>query len=263
MAHSQRNTAASVDIANVAVNLTRQFWVDGLWQQAQFAVLPPHCLLCGRDGDRRRDLCAACAADLIRNRICCPRCALPLKAPAPLCGECLQREPPFAAAYAPFVYASPLDQLLTRLKFGRSLAAGRVLSELWLEAMRHELVPVPAALLPVPLHPQRLRERGYNQALELARPLVRALGIPLRIDFLRRSRATAAQSDLDAAQRRRNLRGAFDIVENAALPAHVAIVDDVMTTGATARECAKILRRAGVQRVDVWAFARAPKPHVR
>ena len=222
-------------------------------------MLPAHCLLCGRNGDRRRDLCDACAADLLRNRICCPRCALPLKAPAPLCGECLQREPPFAAAQVPFVYASPLDQLLMRLKFGRSLAAGRVLSELWLDVLHHEAPPLPAALVPVPLHSQRLRERGYNQALELARPLARALGIPLRLDIVRRSRDTAAQSDLDAIERRRNLSGAFDIVDNAALPTHVALVDDVMTTGTTLRECAKTLRRAGVERVDVWALARAPK----
>jgi ComF family protein len=236
---------------------------QSIWRRAQFALLPPHCLLCGHDAQRQRDLCDACAADLPRNHICCPRCALPLKVAAPLCGECLQREPPFAAAHVPFVYASPLDQLLMRLKFGRSLAAGRVLSELWLDVLRRQAPLLPAVLVPVPLHAQRLRERGYNQALELTRPLARGLGIPLCGDLLERSRATPPQSDLDAIERRRNLRDAFRIVDNAALPAHVAIVDDVMTTGATLRECATTLRRAGVQRVDVWALARAPKSHVR
>jgi ComF family protein len=244
----------------MAVNLTSAHWVDRAWRQLQFAVLPAHCLLCDQRSSSWRDLCAACCGDLPRNRVCCPRCALPLQTPAPLCGECLQREPPFQNALAPFVYAHPLDHLMMRFKFGRSLAAGRVLSELWLDALRTTLPPRPGALIPVPLHPSRLRERGYNQALELARPLARTLAIPMRADLLVRQRATAAQTDLDGAARRRNLRGAFSIVENAALPAHVALVDDVMTTGTTLRECAKTLRRGGVERVDVWVLARAPKP---
>ena len=228
----------------------------------QFALLPPHCLLCGQSGSHRRDLCAACAADLVHNRIACPRCALPMQTPAPLCGECLQHEPPFAAAFAPFVYASPLDQLVTRLKFGRNLAAGRVLSELWIDALRAASPSLPDALIPVPLHPDRLRERGYNQALELARPLAKAFGIPLRDDVLVRTRATSAQSNLDAQERHRNLRGAFSVA-GGTLPAYVAVVDDVMTTGATLHECAHTLLRAGVERVDAWALGRAPKPRQR
>jgi len=237
--------------------------VDGLWQRIQRVALPPHCLLCGADG-ALRDLCAACAADLIRNPICCPRCALPLSVSAPLCGECLLREPPFAAAFAPFMYSHPLDLLLTRLKFGRSLAAGRVLSELWLDAFAETTPARPDLLIAVPLHPSRLRERGYNQALELAKPLARALQIPLEEKLLSRTRATPAQANLDAATRRQNLRGAFvfdarTLYEHKLSALHVALVDDVMTTGATLRECARLLRRAGVGRVDVWAFARAPK----
>jgi len=250
----------SVDIATVAVNLTRRFSVDGVWRRLQFALLPAHCLLCGADSERERDLCGACADDLSRNIVCCPRCALPLPAPAPLCGECLQREPPYACATIPFVYAAPLDQLMTRFKFGRSLAAGRVLAELWIDALRATAqATLPQALLPVPLHTVRLRERGFNQALELARPLARALGIPLRDDILQRTRATAAQSELDAVERRRNLRGAFSVAKTV-IPTHVALVDDVMTTGTTLREAAKTLLHAGALRVDVWALARAPKP---
>jgi len=240
-----------------------EFSVDGrfgaLWQGVQRILLPPHCLLCDQRSDGVGDLCSGCRADLQRNRICCPRCALPLQTPAPLCGECLQSEPPFAAAFAPFVYAHPFDLLVTKLKFGRSLAAGRVLAGLWLAAA-NELPALPQMLVPVPLHPDRLRERGYNQALELARPLARALRVPLKAKLLERTRATPAQTNLDAKTRRRNMRGAFAI--NAAdLPptAHVALIDDVMTTGATLRECARVLKRAGVARVDVWALARAPK----
>jgi len=104
---------------------------------------------------------------------------------------------------------------------------------------------------------------GYNQALELARPLGRALDIPVRHDLLQRPRATAAQTELDAAARRRNTRGAFALHGDAALPSHVAVLDDVMTTGATLAECARVLKRAGVRRVDVWALARAPSPRGR
>jgi ComF family protein len=259
MANSLGANDASLDTANVAVNLNRWFPVDGVWRALQFAVLPPRCLLCGHRGDGARDLCAACAGDLERNRLCCPRCALPLQTPAPLCGECLKHEPPFAAALAPFVYGHPLDLLMARLKFGQSLAAGRVLAELWIGALRESMPAKPLALVPVPLHVSRLRERGYNQALELARPLAHAFDIPLRQDVLQRVRATPAQVNLEAKVRRRNLRGAFSILENVALPANVAIIDDVMTTGATLRECAKTLLRGGVARVDVWALARAPK----
>lgn len=247
-------------MTNVAVNSTTRNLVYGLWRWMQFAVLPPLCLLCGQRGAGMRDLCVACAAELPRNRLCCPRCALPLQTPAPLCGECLKREPPFTAAVVPFVYAHPLDMLMTRLKFGRSLAAGRVLSQVWIDALHeHRPATMPEALIPVPLHNTRLRERGYNQALELARPLAREFAIALRHDALIRVRSTPAQSNLDAKTRRRNLRGAFEVIADARLPSHVALVDDVMTTGTTLRECARTLRRAGVARVDVWALARAPR----
>lgn len=251
---------------SATVNLKPPFTVDGFWQRLQFALLPPHCLLCGTRGESPRDLCAACAADLAGNRSACARCALPLPVPAALCGECLRHEPPFDAAFAPYLYGHPLDLLLTRLKFGRSLAAGRVLAELWSVALRGALADgaiaaLPDAIVPVPLHATRLRERGYNQALELAKPLAREFGIALAPDLLRRTRATAAQANLDAVTRRRNLRGAFE-VDSPALAAsaagHIVVLDDVMTTGTTLREAARTLKRAGVARVEVWALARAP-----
>src|SRR5262249_21777320 len=130
--------------------------------------------------------------------------------------------------------------------------------ELWIDALHDAPPPHPDALIPIPLHPQRLRERGYNQALELARPLAREFGIDLRPDALVRQRATQAQSELDAAQRRRNLRGAFAVAPGVEVPAHVALIDDVMTTGTTLREAARTLLHAGALRVDVWALARAP-----
>ncbi|AIF46228.1 ComF family protein [Dyella japonica] len=219
-------------------------------------VLPHRCLLCGAAGDDGLDLCRDCARELPRNRLCCGRCALPLPEPAALCGQCQRRPPPWDAAWVPFRYAWPLDRLESRFKFSANLAAGRVLTTLWLRESMPDALP--AWILPVPLHTGRLRERGYNQALELSRPLAKRLGCTLRLDGLVRLRATAAQTELGAVQRRRNVKGSFAAREGIAWPAHVALLDDVMTTGATLAECARVLKRAGVHRVDVWALARAP-----
>lgn len=232
--------------------------VDGIAARLVSWVLPSRCLLCGARGAHGRDLCAGCRGDLLPNRPCCPRCALPLAVAAPACGECLGADTPFAAAWVPFRYGHPLDLLEARFKFNADLAAGRVLASLMLERLAADGPARPQLIVPVPLHRTRLGQRGYNQALELARPLARATGIPLRDDLLRRVRATPAQTGLDAKARRNNLRDAFEVAPADALPAHVALFDDVMTTGATLREAARSLRRAGVQRVDAWAVARAP-----
>lgn len=221
-------------------------------------LYPLRCLLCGAAGADDLDLCAECAAELPRNPSCCARCALPLAVAAVLCGECQRRPPAWDYAWAPFRYAWPLDRLESRYKFGRDLAAGKVLATLWL-AEPHT-IELPELILPVPLHRGRLRQRGYNQALELARPLASGFGIPLQHDLLQRLRATPAQTELNAVDRRRNVSGAFALRADIQLPPHVAIVDDVMTTGATLAECARTLKRAGVKRVDVWALARAPSP---
>jgi ComF family protein len=237
---------------------TRTEALSNLATRLQRWLLPLRCLLCGAPGVSGIDLCAGCAAELPRNRSCCARCALPLAAPAALCGECQRRPPPWDAAWAPFRYAWPLDRLESRYKFGRDLAAGRVLSVLWLAEPRKPALP--DLILPVPLHHGRLRQRGYNQALELAKPMAKALGVPMQHDLLQRHRATPAQTELDAVSRRRNVRGAFSVRAGVTLPPHVVLLDDVMTTGATLAECARVLKRAGAKRVDVWALARAPSP---
>ena len=167
--------------------------------------------------------------------------------------------PPLSRVVVPYLYAAPLDRWLPRFKFHHDLAVGRLLSELMSEACAP--APRPQALVPVPLHHARLRSRGYDQALELAKPLARALSLPLRTDLLQRVRATTAQSSLHAGDRHRNLEGAFAVAGAAArrgLPSHVALVDDVMTTGATLHAAARALLEAGVARVDAWACARVP-----
>ena len=197
------------------------------------------CLGCGAAGVPGRDLCAACHA------------RLPWLAPDS--GACMS---PLHATTAAFLYAPPLDRWLPRFKFHRDLAAGRLLSQLMLEVVGG--VERPQALLPIPLHHARLRQRGYDQALELAKPLAAALAIPLMPQLLQRTRATAPQSELDRADRHRNLRGAFAVRDEHALPRHVVLVDDVMTTGSTLQAAAAALRAAGVERVDAWVCARVP-----
>lgn len=241
-------------ITSPAVDAGRRRLLDDLW--------PGRCLLCGERGHMRRDLCNACAAALPWNHRACLRCAVPLPGslpglPALVCGACLQHPPPLMQTHAAFVYACPLDRLLPRFKFHGDLAAGRLLAQLAGDAFA--TCDRPDALIAIPLHQARLRARGYDQALELARPLACTLRIELRHDVLVRTRATDPQSRLAAPQRHRNLRGAFACAANTrALPAHVALVDDVMTTGATLHAAAKALRRAGVERVDAWVCARVP-----
>ena len=229
--------------------------VDGWLRKAGRLVFTPRCLLCSESGAEGLDLCRACADALPWNDSACLRCALPLPTPG-VCGACLQRSPPLAETRATFVYGFPLDRLVPRFKFHNDLAAGRLLSELMLQ--RVSSLSRPAALMPVPLHDARLRRRGYDQAQELARSLARALQVPLLSEMLVRTRATAPQSELDADARRRNLRRAFEVRAGAALPDHVTLIDDVMTTGATLEAAANSLRRAGVARVDAWVCARVP-----
>jgi len=148
-----------------------------------------------------------------------------------------------------------MDHLLLQLKFHQKLHLATLLGGLLADGVEGREAPLPECLLPVPLHSRRLSERGYNQAQELARVLSSRLNIPLEISLCTRQRETTPQTALDGKERRRNLRGAFT-VRKGALPRHIAIIDDVVTTGTTVSELARTLRRYGVERVEVWACAR-------
>ena len=216
-------------------------------------VLPPRCMVCGDEGHDGIELCEGCLATLPRNDVHCQRCALPLVRDVVLCGACQKHPRPWDGIWVPFRYDTPIDRLESRFKFGGSLAAGRTLSACWMRC--DAPATLPQAIVPVPLHVSRLRSRGFNQALELIRPVARRLGIPVLGHALRRDRATQAQSDLDAVTRARNVHGAF--VAEGMLPIdHVAVVDDGMTTGARLAACVHALHDAGAKRVDVWALAR-------
>ena len=226
----------------------------------QALLLPPYCVLCGGAGQLPvLDLCGPCEAELPRNSYPCARCAVPLPAGTPIgaaCGRCLERPPWFDAASVPFRYAYPLDHLVRDFKYHGRLAYARVLGTVLADHVRALAAPVPECLVPVPLHPARHRERGFNQSSEIARHVARHLGIALDERLCRRTRATADQTALTAKERRRNLRGAFAL-ERPLRARHVAVVDDVLTTGSTVEELARTLKRGGVERVSVWAVARA------
>jgi ComF family protein len=240
--------------------MTLRTIVRRLTELCSDALLAPSCVLCGIEAAGAR-ICADCRGMLERNDSACALCAEPLPMPAPLCGKCLRRPPVFDAAWAGYLYRAPFDHLVQRLKFNQALAVARALLPDWSAALRGHLATrcdaAPEALVPIPLHRSRLRQRGYNQALELARDLGRELRLPVLPAALVRARATAPMPGLDLAARRRNVRGAFAMGPTPP-PARVALIDDVMTSGATLNEAAKVLKRGGVERVEVWVLSRKP-----
>ncbi|MEW6693128.1 MAG: ComF family protein [Pseudomonadota bacterium] len=216
-------------------------------------LLPRRCLLCDAPAGPDQ-LCPACAAELPWVPLACPRCAMPVVTPG-WCPACQRQAPPFDAALAPLEYTGAVRFLLTQFKFHGRLSHGVPLACHLLASVRERGGGMPQALLPVPVHPGRLRERGYNQALELARPLARALDLPLLPHALARVRSAPPQVTLPERARAANVRGAFTVRGN--IPGHVALVDDVLTTGATTGELARLLKRYGCRRVEVWCACRS------
>lgn len=235
----------------------------GVWRalpaRALDLLLPQPCLACGLAG--RDGLCAGCAAELLPNAPACRRCALPLPAldADALCGRCLRRPPPAHSCRALLRYADPADRWLATLKFARDLVAGRLLSRLMGERLPALLDGLEIdAVIPMPLHRARLRQRGFNQVVELLRPLRRALPAAIRPDWLQRIRDTPQQTGLDAAHRRRNLRGAFRAGPQVS-GQRLLLVDDVITTASTVNEAARCLLRGGAVEVHVLGWARAAR----
>ena len=212
------------------------------------------CVLCGalsRDGV----WCQACDADLPRlGTSHCPVCALPTHDGA-TCGRCLQHPPAFNRTVAAYAYAFPLDKLIQAVKFSEQL----VLVEQLAAALAQRIDQRPDALVAMPLHPLRLRERGFNQSLLLARSLGKRLNIPLLTDVCERTRNTTPQSSLRWQERGKNMRKAFTCTADLS-GKHIAVVDDVMTTGASIEELARTLRQAGAKEVSAWVVART-LPH--
>lgn len=215
-------------------------------------VLPGICLLCGAKASPS-NLCAGCTRDLPHLAVArCPRCAIPTLDGA-VCGACLANPPAFDAAIAACAYAYPLDRLVHAYKFRGNLAIAPILTDLMLPIIRaHSL---PDVIIPVPLSEERLRERGFNQSQEIARLLARCLRRPMDADSCSRVRHAPAQSTLAFNERAQNVRGAFVCLTDFSQQ-RVAIVDDVLTTGATLGELARVLRKCGASEIVAWVAAR-------
>jgi len=228
-------------------------------------VLPPRCVLCGRPGQPPAfDLCADCEAELPVVPDPCRRCGQPRSVETSdttgRCARCRAFDLPYSCCTAPWAYEFPVTQLVQTLKYEGALANARVFgTRMAMQALREPGDPSWAAALvvPMPLHPSRLVERGFNQAHEIARVVSRLLGLRLAANALRRVRGTAPQVGLSRRERAGNLSGAFAADAGIVAGQHVLLIDDVVTTGSTAGEAAATLRAAGAESVAVWAVARA------
>jgi ComF family protein len=207
------------------------------------------CLLCGAQTGSE-PLCTACVGELPALAESCPRCALPSPAAA-MCGTCLNRPPHFDATLALWRYEFPCDRLVQALKYRAQLA----LAGFFARSLASRPLPEFDVVLPMPLHPRRLAERGFNQALEIARGLARNLGRPIEPRGVLRVKNTPPQAELPYEERAKNVRGAF-LCKLDLSGVSVAVLDDVMTTGATLNELARALKRAGATRVENFVIAR-------
>jgi len=239
-------------------------------RQLLSAIIPSRCLLCGQVHEGSFILiCAGCYHDLPHIRHACERCGLPIFeasarsiSQANTCGSCLKNPPPFRRAIAPLLYAPPIDRRVAAFKYNQQLISGQLLSQLLLQSIQrhYQNQALPDLIIPVPLHWSRLLKRGYNQSLCIAQYLACELQIPIGKNHLLRHRRTLSQQGLTRQERQHNLINAFTLKKPLAGET-IALIDDVMTTGATAAEITRTLKRAGAGAVDVWTLARTPSPN--
>jgi ComF family protein len=217
-------------------------------------LLSQDCLLCAAPAGEQ-PVCAACSKALPHHTAhACPQCALPTHG-GEVCGACMRYPPDFDATRAAFDYRFPIDTLLHQLKYSHNL----VLADFTAQALLATLPPQkPDIIFAMPLYVARLRERGFNQSVEIARPIARALNIPLQLVGYTKIRETEPQAALPWKKRQANVRGAF-ACELDLNNKHIAVIDDVMTTGSTLNEFAKVLKKQGAEKVSAWVVARTLK----
>lgn len=224
-----------------------------------FRILPGRCLLCQERSRRAIDLCPDCESNLPWNHNACEFCGTSLSGEGRICGSCLRSPPAFSATFCAFVYEFPVNRLLHRFKDQRDLVSGQILSRLLSRAAAdflQPLIPLKPVIVPVPLHPLRYLSRGFNQSAIIAGLLADALSLNTA-SLLSRNRFTGSQKQLDRHTRQKNIRGAFT-ARNSHRHTTAILVDDVITTGATADDCTRALRHAGIDNVVVVAIARTP-----
>ena len=219
------------------------------------------CFLCTDRCESHETICPVCMDDLPFNTSACPACARPNTA-SRLCADCLSLtgSPGFSGGFinkswSLFQYQYPVNHLIQYMKFRQGLELANFLGRMMGKMFFNETIVQPECIIPVPLYTRRLISRGYNQSIELARPLARQLGINLDIHACKRVRNTIPQSDLPAKKRKGNVRNSFSVNQGISYN-HVLLIDDVITTGSTVNELARTLYKAGVARVDVLACAK-------
>lgn len=233
--------------------------VNNWLRQLSFQFIPGTCVLCMLPSHCRQDLCAACEIELPWLGASCTHCGVPLATIDALCGDCLKNPPDFDRCYSAWQYQQPLSHLIRRIKYQRQTQPLPLLCHLLAKQLRHHYArqPLPELIVATPLHWRRLLMRGFNQADIIARHLASSLNLPYQRHALSRKIYTTSQSSLSVIERRQNLRHAFRC-KNRFDGKSVALVDDIVTTGATANELSKLLKRAGATQVHVWCLARTP-----
>lgn len=219
--------------------------------------MPPRCILCGDKGFENRDLCESCYLELPKNTPRCYQCAsnFVTSNSSIVCPNCLDSAPAFDETFAPFSHDRAIRYLIIQLKFHNHCPSVRLLGSLLADYLK-KTAELPDCIIPIPLHKNRYCERGFNQSIEIARILSKRLELPLDLYSCSRHRDTAHQIGLTGTQRNENIKNAFSISPKFNAK-HVALVDDVMTTGSTVNELAAALKIAGCHRVQVWVCAKA------
>lgn len=233
--------------------------IDGIMQKLVGFLYPDVCLHCNGEGEDGLDLCRRCRECLPWIKHTCTRCAMPLpNASAEVCGSCSNRDLYFDQACVPFLFNQFIRDAVYRFKFNGRLNYGNLLAQLLARHIQKQDLIMPDVLVPVPLHHRRLRSRGFNQALKIARVLNKSINIPINFKDVQRVRETRTQTELPTAQRYMNVKDSFALQtsESPFRGRHVAVIDDVMTTGNTVNEVAKCLKKAGAEKVHVWCIAR-------
>lgn len=214
------------------------------------------CVLCGDMTGQKVSLCCHCRSDLPIIEHACATCGIPLSVNnQSLCGECLQLKPTVDYTHSVFYYESPIDHLIGKMKYEGDLSCAAVLGDLLLESVSN-IDQIPDVLIPVPLHNKRLVKRGFNQSIEISRAISKQLDVPLKIQCVQRTKPTQAQQSLNLKQRKQNIKGCFEVQKTLNYK-HVVLIDDVITTGSTVNELARVLKKSGVEKVSVWSIARA------
>jgi len=235
---------------NILFTLHHLFW------QLYSKLMPIPCRLCG-SMSQHQAICSLCIQDLPLLGPACPQCALPIS-DAYVCGQCLRQPPEQDVSFSLFRYHQPVDRLIADFKYHDKLYLSELFAQLMVDKLNNR--PLPDLLIPIPLHANRIRQRGYNQSFELAKALSKKLDIPSSNDYLIRTIDTKSRASIPFKARKKNIQHAFKLVKTK-VPAHIALIDDVLTTGHTANAAAKLLRKAGATRIEVWTIARTIRHH--